>query len=97
MGTPYNVPFMYQLIGQYLGYAQMGRMSVTKVEHNGYSFPIMTFKDPDMQNLQFHFMESELEQAIGRARLLRYPCIVYLFSNFPCRQAEIIQDDYMIE
>ena len=97
LGTPYNVPFMYQLIGQYLGYAQMGRMSVTKVEHNGYSFPIMTFKDPDMQNLQFHFMESELEQAIGRARLLRYPCTVYLFSNFPCRQAEIIQDDYMIE
>lgn len=97
LGTPHNVPFMYWLIGRYLGYEQKGRMSVTRVEHNGYSFPIMTFKDPDMRNLQFHLIESELEQAIGRARLLRYPCTVYLFSNFPCRQAEIIQDDYIIE
>lgn len=97
LGTPYNVPFMYQLIGKYLGYEQKGRMSITRVEHNGYSFPIMTFKDPDMRNLQFHFMESELEQAIGRARLLRYPCTVYLFSNFPCRQAKIIQDEYIME
>lgn len=97
LGTPHNVPFMYRLIGRYLGYEQCGGMSVTRVEHNGYSFPIMTFKDPDMRNLQFHIIESELEQAIGRARLLRYPCTVYLFSNFPCRQAEIIQDDPITE
>ena len=70
-------------------------MSVSIAEHNGYSFPIMTFQDSDMRNLQFYFLESELEQAVGRARLLRRPCKVYLFSNFPCRQAEIIQDDYM--
>lgn len=97
LGTPHNVPFIYQLIGGYLGYDPTGRMSITRVEHNGYSFPIMTFKDPDMRNLQFHFMESELEQAIGRARLLRYPCTVYLFSNFPCRQAKIIQDEYIMD
>lgn len=55
----------------------------------------LSFKDLDMRNLQFYFLESELEQAVGRARLLRHPCTVYLFSNFPCRQAEIIQGDYI--
>lgn len=97
LGTPHNVPFMYQLIGAYLGYRTGEKMSVKMVEHNGYAFPIMTFNDPDMRNLQFYFLESELEQSVGRARLLRNHCTVYLFSNFPCRQTELIQDDYMAE
>lgn len=95
LGTPHNVPFLYQLIGKYLGYEAEKRMNIARVEHHAYSFPIMTSKDSEMRNLQFYFLESELEQAIGRARLLRYPCTVYLFSNFPCRQAELIQNNYM--
>ena len=39
--------------------------------------------------------ESELEQAVGRARLLWHDCTVYLFSNFPVQQAQII-DGYTI-
>ncbi len=96
LGTPHNVPFVYHLIGTHLSYETGGRMSISEAEHNGYSFQIMTYKDRNMRNLQFYFLESELEQAIGRARLLRRPCTVHLFSNFPCRQAEIIQDDYII-
>ena len=95
VGTPHNVPFVYRLIGHHLGYDAEGSMNPAIAEHNGYSFRIMTFKDLDMRNLQFYFLESELEQAVGRARLLRHPCTVYLFSNFPCRQAEIIQRDYI--
>lgn len=55
----------------------------------------MTYGDEQMRNLQLFFIETELEQAIGRARLLRCSCKVYLFSNYPCAQAEIIQDEYM--
>ena len=95
VGTPHNVPFVYRLIGHHLGYDAEGSMNPAIAEHNGYSFRMMTFKDLDMRNLQFYFLESELEQAVGRARLLRHPCTVYLFSNFPCRQAEIIQGDYI--
>ena len=29
--------------------------------------------------------------------LLRYFFAVYLFSNFPCEQTELIQEDYLIE
>lgn len=97
LGTPHNVPFLYRLIGKHLGYQAEDKMSVSIAEYHGYSFPIMTFQDLDMRNIQFYFLDSELEQAIGRARLLRYSCKVYLFSNFPCKQAEIIQDNYMKE
>ncbi len=95
IGTPHYAPFIYKLIGKYLGYNVDGELSVRRVENNGYSFPIMTFYNLEMRNLQFFFLASELEQAIGRARLLRFDCTVYLFSNFPCKQAEIIQDDYL--
>lgn len=95
LGTPHNVPFIYKMIGKYLNYDIRKDLNVKRVEYNGCSFKIMTFEDVDMRNLQFYFLESELEQAIGRARLLRFDCTVYLFSNFPCKQAEIIQEDYL--
>ena len=39
-------------------------------------------------------IESELEQAVGRARLLRKECTVNLFSNFPLRQAIMKKSEY---
>jgi hypothetical protein len=39
-------------------------------------------------------IESELEQAIGRARLLRNKCTVHLFSNFPLPQAKMMEFEY---
>lgn len=95
VGTPHNVPYVYLLIGKYLGYDIIGHMSVRMVEYNGYKFSIMTYQTNDMQKLQLYFLNSELEQAVGRARLLREDCTVYLFSNFPCRQAKIIQKEYI--
>ena len=95
IGTPHNVPFLYHLIGAYLGYDAEDKLCLRMTENDTYSFKFMTFKDDKMRNLQFYFIESELEQAIGRARLLRYDCRVYLFSNYPCRQADIIEDEYL--
>ena len=40
-------------------------------------------------------IESELEQAVGRARLLRNSCEVHLFSSFPISQSHMVVDfDY---
>lgn len=94
IGTPYSIPFAYRLIGMCLGYEKSDHMCRRMATYNGYKFPIMSFGTSQMQELLFYFLESELEQAIGRARLLRYDCTVYLFSNFPCRQAELIQEEY---
>ena len=65
------------------------------MEPHGYSFTIMTYKDKDMQNLQLYMIGKELEQCVGRARLLRYDCEVLVLSNYPCEQAELIQDEYL--
>jgi hypothetical protein len=64
------------------------------VEHNDHRFNFSTFDDEILRNIQFWMIESELEQAVGRARLLRYDCTANLFSNFPLCQAVMIDSDY---
>lgn len=95
LGTPHYAEWVYKMIGAYLGYDTSGSLANRRVERNGFSFNIMTYGNPFMQNLQLFFLESEIEQAVGRARLLRNVCTVYLFSNFPVGQAEIDQKDYL--
>ena len=65
------------------------------MQYKGYDFVIMTYKQELLQKVQLYSIESELEQCIGRARLLRQDCTVYLFSAFPCEQAEIFVQDYL--
>ena len=43
-----------------------------------------------LREIQLHMIESELLQAIGRARLLRNKCKVILLSNLPITQAEFM-------
>lgn len=95
IGTPHNAMVIYKLVGALLEYDVSGRLSTHRVKRNSYSFPIMTYANADMQNLQLFYIESELEQAIGRARILRCECTVYVFSNYPCRQAQLDQEAYL--
>ena len=62
------------------------------VVHNGYHFRFTTFQDAELRAIHFWMIESELEQAVGRARLLRHDCTAHLFSNFPLNQAKMIDD-----
>ena len=59
------------------------------VTHNGYRFRFTTYEDVSLRKIHFWMIESEIEQAVGRARLLRYGCVVNLFSNFPVGQARM--------
>lgn len=56
---------------------------------------MMTYTDKNLREIQLYMIGSEMEQCIGRSRLLRENAVVYVFSNFPCVQAEIIQTDYL--
>jgi len=48
-----------------------------------------------LKNIQFWIISSELEQAVGRARLLRFEeGAVHLFSNFPVSQAVFREPEY---
>lgn len=95
VGTPHNRPALYKLLGEALGYNTAGNITNHRVERNNYEFRIMTFADKSMRNLQLFFIETELEQAIGRARVLREDCTVYVFSNYPCKQAELNMEPYL--
>jgi len=63
-------------------------MRYQEIERNNYKFWFMTYDDEDLRDIQLWLIESEVEQAIGRARLLRNNCSVFLFSNYPLEQAD---------
>lgn len=63
-----------------------------RIESSNYSFKIMTYNNKNYQKIVTYFLKSEIEQAVGRARLLRFDNTVYLYSGFPAEQAEIINN-----
>lgn len=96
MGTPHLSEFVYKLIGYHLGMeVEMDFLAVRRIHYKDYEFNFMTYKNEALRNLQIFFINKELEQCIGRARLLRNDCTVLVLSNFPCEQAELIQEDYL--
>lgn len=96
VGTPHLDEMVYRLIGYHLGMeVEQETLAVRKVRYNNYEFNFMTYKGEELRKLQLYFIYKELEQCIGRARLLRNNCKVLVLSNFPCEQAELIQKDYL--
>ncbi len=95
IGTPHQPAWIYELFAYSLGHEvnEIPRPNVT-VTHNGYRFRFYTYDDPMLRKIQFYMIESELEQAVGRARLLRYDCTVNLFSDFPLKQAVLKVSEY---
>jgi len=97
VGTPHQTDWIYKLFafahGFYVDF-DMKLKHHTLVVHNGFRFRFTTYDDALLRIIQFYIIESDLEQAVGRARLLRKKCKVYLFSNFPLRQAQVKGLDY---
>lgn len=95
IGTPHQAEWIYKLFAYSLGCdVDENIKHNTIVENNGFRFRFSTYNDKVLRNIQFYMIESELEQAVGRARLLRYDCTVNLFSNFPLRQAVMKESEY---
>jgi hypothetical protein len=94
IGTPHQTEWIYKLFAYSLGHKVNGKLKPRIVDHNGYRFRFTTYDDEFLRAVQFYMIESELEQAVGRARLLREDCTVNLFSNFPLRQANLKKSEY---
>ena len=94
IGTPYHAEFLYKLaaFSMKVKFDEDEKMTLQDIEYNGYRFRFTTFHDEDLRKIHLWMIESELEQAVGRARLLRNACTVYLFSNFPLSQSKMITD-----
>ncbi|MCM2532145.1 hypothetical protein NDK43_06755 [Neobacillus pocheonensis] len=63
-----------------------------KMEESGYQFAINTFTHPEDYNARVvHLWQtsSDIEQAVGRARLIDNDCTVYVFSRIPVKQCKI--------
>lgn len=95
IGTPHQPWWIYELFAYSLGYTVDEKpVPNTTAIRNGFRFPFYTYHDQTLQNIQFYMIQSELEQAVGRARLLRYDCTVNLFSDFPLRQAVLGESEF---
>ena len=98
IGTPHIPDWIYKLFAYSIGCEFDTEAKIKPgitVEHNGWKFRFTSFDDKVLRAIQFYILESQLEQAVGRARLLRCQCKVNLFSNFPLNQANMICDfDY---
>lgn len=89
IGTFHRPEYVYKLWGMFLENKISGDvMANRRIKRNGFSFQLMTYSDSLLQIIQLWMIESESEQAVGRARLVSYKCTVHLYSNFPLRGAE---------
>lgn len=92
-GLPYHNElqyrfYMYAIYG--IVYNPVEKSKFRRIEYNNYSFKLNTQDEEKYQKIQTYLISSELEQAVGRARLLRYDCTVYLYSGFPVEQTNIV-------
>lgn len=97
IGTPHQPEFIYKLFAYSLPqYCDVNDKMIpgSEILRNGRSFRFTTYGDELLRSIQLYMIESELEQAVGRARLLRYDCTVNLYSNYPVDQAEFLKDQF---
>ena len=88
-GTPHNDETVYKLIATHIEIPTDENMRFLEVEDEEYKYWIHTYENPDLREIQMYFIKSELIQAVGRARLLRYDCTVKLYASVPLSQAII--------
>ena len=86
VGTPHRNTSEYLLIAKVLGIdfkTTDTTMSVQKIEYNGFRFKMNCYDHEELRSIQLALIESELVQAVGRARTLRTDATVEVYSNFP--------------
>jgi hypothetical protein len=60
-------------------------MGFKEIEYNGFRFMFNCYDNSELREIQLGLIESDLIQAVGRARTLRTEAIVELYSNFPLK------------
>ena len=88
-GTPHFDETVYKLIATHLEIDVNERMRFSEVEDTCYKYWIHTYENKDLRTIQMWLIKTELIQAVGRARLLRYDCTVKLYASLPLEQAII--------
>lgn len=88
VGTPHRNNIEYLLLAKALGIdfnTTDTTMSYKEIEYNGFKFMFNCYDHPELREIQLGLIESDLIQAVGRARTLRTDANVKVYSNFPLR------------
>lgn len=91
VGTPHRNNLEYYLTGKALGIdfeINEKAMSFNEISFNGFEFNFNCFINLELRPIQLALIQSDLIQAVGRARTLRTNAIVKVYSNFPLRDAD---------
>ncbi len=88
IGLPNLNNVVYGLYAMKMGYVGNVHMCCRRIQYGNCDFRLNTFEDKIIRRIQLWLLSSQLEQAVGRARLLRENCTVTVFSGFPVGQAE---------
>ena len=86
IGLPNIHEDVYKLYGMLMGTSPNEKMTSRRVEYNDHEFYMTTYQNELLRRIQMWFIYSQLEQAVGRARLLRYDCNVNVYARFPIDQ-----------
>lgn len=86
IGLNHRPFYVYELFARALGIDCSDTLSTRKAQLHGFEFYMMTYANSELRNIQQYMIGSDLEQAIGRARLIYHDCTVHLYGNFPARQ-----------
>ena len=96
LGTPFPDDMVCRLMAAAMNYdteiISTDRINIREISYDKYKFYFSTFKDELLKDLHIYQISSELEQAVGRGRLLNNDNTVYVFSSFPVKQAEFVND-----
>ena len=84
VGLPNLDETMYCLYGMRVG-AEIKKAAIylQRIVYMDKSFYLNTYKNEVLQMIQTWLISSQLEQAVGLARLLREDCTVTVFAGFP--------------
>ena len=88
VGTPHRNTVEYLLTAKTLGIdfkTTDTTMSIQKIEYNGFRFKMKCYDNKELRSIQLALIESDLIQAVGRARTLRTDATVEVYSGFPLR------------
>jgi len=88
VGTPHRNNIEYVLLAKVLEVdfkTSDISMGFNEIEYNGFRFMFNCFDHPELRKIQLGLIESDLIQAVGRARTLRTDATVILYSNFPLK------------
>jgi hypothetical protein len=88
VGTPHRNNVAYYLTAAIIGVTLKSEdmeMSLQKIDYNGFRFKFNCYSHEILRRIQLSLIESDLIQAVGRARSLRTNAKVVLYSNFPLK------------